>query len=154
VIPSAGSMITNTALVGTMGYDLDMVDNYCEQQTLVDSQPPSVNWEEPVVNREIYTTSGGEIKLKVSAEDNDQVQRVDFYRYEGSTQIYIDSVYTPPFQFVFNVDVLPPYQFIPIEAFAFDRAGNRNLVQPETYRQIIYIIRAVFIPHFLPAIIK
>jgi uncharacterized repeat protein (TIGR01451 family) len=157
VTPTVDGVITNTASVGSPGYELDLGDNLRVQGSLVDSVPPTVEWIEPVGNREIHVTYGGYIMLEVIAEDNDQIERVELWLYkEGDPNPWenIAKIFTAPYQFLFDSDTLLPNKLYPIEAYSFDRAGNRSPVYPDYLRQIIYIERKLTKPFYLPLMRK
>lgn len=140
--------VTNIAIVGSLGYDVDMSDNWDDSDTLVDSIPPNVNWEKPVHNGEDYITYGGEINLEASATDNDQVAWVEFWWWDhlpiddprGKVSIGFDYAY--PYQMQFDSDVLLPNQEYQVFVQAADRAGNVSDIYVQPYPRI-------FITHIL-----
>lgn len=155
VIPKKDGNIVNDVLVGSPGYELDLNDNTSQAVTLVDSEKPVVRWEKPVQNREVFNTTDDLITLQAFASDNDQIERVEFRRYNGSTWELIKfPVYVSPYQVQFDTTILAPNQQIPIEVYAFDRAGNQNALSPEDIRQVIYIKRLEFHSIYLPMTIK
>lgn len=149
VNPTVDGVITNTATVGSPGYELDLISNTSQAVTLV-AVPPTVEWVKPVENRQTYFTYGGLITLEALAFDNDQIAKVEFWRYDG-TWINIQTVFTSPYQYTFSGDILNPTKQYPFEVYAFDRAGNQNSLDPEN-RQVIYIARKL--PVFLPLMVK
>jgi uncharacterized repeat protein (TIGR01451 family) len=156
VVPAADGIITNSASVGSPGYELDLSDNCHEITTLVDSVPPTVEWIEPTTDGNIYFTPGGWITLRASAEDtsgisNSGVAYVEFWRYIPDP-LKIATVDLSPYQIQFNSDNLVPNQPWPFEVFAFDRAGNRSAVEPPGLRQVIYIERIFRYLQYLPFI--
>jgi uncharacterized repeat protein (TIGR01451 family) len=149
VTPIFGGVITDTAIVSSKGYELDLNDNRREERTLVDSVPPVVEWGKPVKNGEIYYTLGGVILLEVSATDNDQVAWVDFEYYDGHSWITIGRAYAYPYQVPFNTKLLAPGTY-PIIAYGVDRAGNKN--DPFNPFNGIYVVKKS--PQYLPLINK
>ncbi len=145
--------ITNTASVGSQGYELDPSNNTMEQGTLIDSVLPQVEWVLPVVNRQLYDTDGGPVLLKALATDDDQIAKVEFWLYGGSWE-RIDTVYTSPYQISYNSDLLQPNRRYAIEVYAFDRAGNQNLIVPDEVRQVIFIERELLRHIYMPLAIK
>jgi uncharacterized repeat protein (TIGR01451 family) len=149
VTPTLDGVITNTAMVGSPGYELDLYDNTSILATLVDSVPPIVSWLSPVRNGEIFYTNGGLVTLIVSATDNDQVERVEFWWVNNGNYLLIDTVYTSPYQVLFDSNILDPgYEYF-FEARAYDRASNSNY--PDN-RKYIYIKRLP--DFFLPIVIR
>jgi uncharacterized repeat protein (TIGR01451 family) len=159
VKPTADGVITNSAIVGSLGYDLDMSNNVGEVTTLVDSIPPNVNWEKPVHNGEKYTTYGGLIALEASATDNDQVAWVEFWLWDhlpladpkGKISIGIDTIY--PYQMQFNSDILVPNQDYQVFVQAADRAGNVSDIYTTPYPRI-YIERILLYFINIPIAVK
>ncbi|OGO66532.1 MAG: hypothetical protein A2030_01515 [Chloroflexi bacterium RBG_19FT_COMBO_50_10] len=152
VTPTIDGEITNTALVSSPGYELDLSDNTREQVTLVDSVRPVVNWEEPVKKEETYTAFGGLVTLEASATDNDQVAWVEFrlWNHYNNEWISIGTDNTYPYQILFNSSMLEmndPYQMF---VLGTDRAGNQS--NPYDPLQRIFIVRRL--PVFLPLTIK
>lgn len=154
VTPTMDGVITNTATVGSTGYEMDLSNNISVQETLVDSVPPSVNWEKPVQNYGTYYSFGGVVTLEASAVDNDQVAWVEFKYWDHNhippqwVSIGTDSTY--PYQVAFNIDVLEPNQIYQTFVIGVDRAGNHsNPIDPP---RVIYIERRM--PVFLPLLIK
>jgi uncharacterized repeat protein (TIGR01451 family) len=149
VNPTVDGVITNTATVGSPGYELDLISNTSQAVTLV-AVPPTVEWVKPVENRQTYVSFGGPITLEAFAFDNDQIGKVEFWRYDG-TWVNIQTVFASPYQYTFSSDILNPTKQYPFEVYAFDRAGNQNSLDPDN-RQVIYIERKL--PVFLPIMIK
>ncbi|OGO25944.1 MAG: hypothetical protein A2136_01415 [Chloroflexi bacterium RBG_16_54_11] len=148
VTPTVDGVITNTAVVGSPGFELDLSDNQAEEMTLVDSVPPVVNWEKPVQNGGTYVTYGGSVLLEASATDNDQVAWVEYkyWDHNSSGWISIGSDYSYPYQVLFNSDVLEPYQLYQTFVLGTDRAGNQS--NPYNPLQRILIERRLWV--FLP----
>ncbi len=109
--------------------------------------PPTVEWIKPVENRQSYLTYGGPITLEAKAYDNEQIAKVEFWRYDG-TWVNIQTDVASPYQYTFSSDLLNPSIQYPFEVYAFDRAGNKSSLAPEN-RQVIYIERKL--PVFLPS---
>ncbi|OGO65551.1 MAG: hypothetical protein A2029_09060 [Chloroflexi bacterium RBG_19FT_COMBO_47_9] len=148
--------IINNAVVGSLFYDLNISDNANDQATFVDSILPTVEWIKPIGNRQTYVTTGGLILLEVLADDNDQIDRVEFWLYtEGDPDPWENfaKIYASPYQFLFDSDTLLPNKEYPIEAYAFDRAGNQNPLDEE-HRQVIRIERIIMKSFYLPLLIR
>ncbi len=135
--PTADGIITNSAKVGSVGYELYLNNNISQVSTLVDSIQPTVTWKAPLVNRQMYITNGGMFTLEALASDNDEIAKVEFWQYYGDWK-QISTVYTPPYQYLYNTDKLTPNQTYAIEVYAFDRAGNKSSLDEEK-RQVIFI---------------
>jgi uncharacterized repeat protein (TIGR01451 family) len=153
VKPTSDGIITNIARVGSSEYELDLSNNNSQQTTLVDSVLPVVNWVAPVSNRQIYYATENQVMLEVTATDNDNVDRVEFWRYQGNVPIFIGTVNTPPYIYQFNIDDFVPNMPIPVEAFAYDRAGNKSSIESDE-RQVIYIERIYMYLIYLPLTIR
>ncbi len=138
VTPTLDGELINTAEVGSPSKELNYSDNTGEQTTLVDSVPPVVNWVKPIADGEIYFTLGGMIRLETTASDNDQVDRVEFWWYDGVSYWPIATETAPPYQADFDSKLLAPGIPYWFEARAYDRAGNSNFPYD---RAFIYIIR-------------
>jgi uncharacterized repeat protein (TIGR01451 family) len=154
VKPQIDGVIINNAVVGSPSYELDQGNNISVQETLVDSVFPTVEWVEPVGNRQTYVSTGGLIMLEAAADDNDQIARVEYWLFNGSAWENLAKIYISPYQFLYDTDLLLPNQQYPIEAYAFDRAGNKNLQYPEELRQVIYLERIITKSFYLPLTIK
>lgn len=152
VTPTLDGEITNFAMVGSPGYELDLSDNSDEQKTLVDSVPPEVNWERPVQNGQLYYTFGNWVTLEASATDNDQVAWVEFRLWDhiGLKWISIGTDGTYPYQVPFNSSILVVNQTYQMFVVAGDRAGNQS--NPYDPLQVIYIERRL--PVYLPMMRK
>ncbi len=148
--PSSGGVITNTAVVGSPGYELDRGNNIREQPTLVDSIAPDVNWEKPVHNGQDYITYGGLVGLEASATDNDQVNWVQFYLWDhiNNKLIYYDPDYSYPYQMKFDSDDLVVDEIYQLLVHGSDRVGN--ISDP----RIIWIRRTSVFLEYLAIITK
>jgi uncharacterized repeat protein (TIGR01451 family) len=154
VIPSMDGKVINTAIVGTLGFDVDMSDNWDEADTLVDSIPPNVNWESPVHNGGDYTTYGGLIFLEASATDNDQVASVEFLWYDHihSAWVSIGTDFSYPYQMQFDSDILEPNERYQMFVKSTDRAGNvSNPLDPLV---AIYVQRSLLFFIHLPITVR
>jgi hypothetical protein len=159
VIPTVDGVITNTAIVGSLGFDLYMGNNVDEAGTLVDSIPPNVNWENPVRNGQSFTSYGGLVSLVASATDNDQVAWVEFWLWDhlptadpkGKISIGIDNIY--PYQVQFNSDILVPNQTYQMFVQAADRADNVSSIYTAPH-PVIYIERFLLYFINIPIAIK
>ncbi len=148
VTPTTDGIITNSAQVGSPGYELDWQNNTSLEKTLVDSVSPVVTWTLPIENGQIYYTFGGNTTLQVTATDNDAIDRVEFWWFEPPVDLYhhIATRIMPPYQTQFDTDILPQGKPFWIEARAYDRAGNSNF--PDN-RSNIYIFRqgsSIYLP--------
>ena len=154
--PQTDGIIVNHAMIGSAEYELDLSDNISEPVTLVDSILPTVEWTKPVKKGDIFETSGGKILLEATAVDNDQIERVEFWLYhEGNPGSWenLAKIVSPPYQFLLDSDKLLANQLFPVEAYAFDRAGNQSSLD-QGLRQVIYIKRTLMKPFYFPLIRK
>ncbi len=149
VTPTVEGIITNTVAVGSLGYELDLRDNSSVESTVVDSTPPEVVWVKPVTNGNVFITFDRIITFETTASDNDQINRVEFWWYDGENYWHIDTVITPPYHSSFDTSVLQPGIPYWFEARAYDRAGNSNFPYNRSY---IYIIRHPI--NYLPLMYK
>jgi len=154
VKPTTDGVITNNVKVDSLDYELDedWGDNASQEQTLVDTVPPNVNWEKPVENGEKYTTSGGQVTLVASAADNDQVAWVEFWLWDHvhETKITIEKDYTYPYQAQLDSDdFLMANQVYQLFVQAADRAGNISDYRTPPY-PVIYMERILIHYMFLP----
>jgi uncharacterized repeat protein (TIGR01451 family) len=157
VTPVVGGVITNNAVVGSPGYELDLSDNTSEEETLVDSIPPTVYWQKPVQTGQNYVTYGGMVGLEASATDiNDQVAWVEFRLWDhiGSSWVSVGIDNTYPYQVQFKSDILAPNQIYQMFVLAADRAGNLSNPTDPLHPSVIYIIRKLLYILELPLIIK
>ena len=118
----------------------------------MNSQPPVVNWEEPVSTGEIYISYNDQVSLEASATDNDQVATVEFLYWDHNSEVWkfigSDNIY--PYQVSFDTSPLEPDQAYLTIVRGIDRAGNKS--DPYSPLQIIYIERRLLA--FLPLMIK
>jgi hypothetical protein len=157
VTPVVGGVITNNAVVGSPGYELELSDNTSEEETLVDSIPPTVYWQKPVQTGQNYVTYGGMVGLEASATDiNDQVAWVEFRLWDhiGSSWVSVGIDNTYPYQVQFKSDILAPNQIYQMFVLAADRAGNLSNPTDPLHPSVIYIIRKLLYILELPLIIK
>jgi uncharacterized repeat protein (TIGR01451 family) len=152
VTPDGDGLITNTAVVGSTGYELDLSDNSRDVVTWVESIPPVVNWEKPVKSGETYFALRGSITLEASATDNDQVAWVEFKMWDpiGLKWISIGTDNSYPYQVLLNSDILVVNQIYQTFVVGVDRAGNQS--DPYNPLQRIFIERRL--PVFLPLLRK
>jgi uncharacterized repeat protein (TIGR01451 family) len=154
VTPTMDGVITDTAKVGSLGYELDLQDNTTNQTTLVDSVPPLVNWERPVQNGGIYRSLGGLVTLEASATDDDQVAWVEFRLWDHlwnnhqGRWVIIGTDSTYPYQVPFDSDILVVGELYQMFVLASDRAGNVS--NPYNPLRVIYIAREI--PLYLPLV--
>ena len=150
VSPYEDGLITNTVDVSSPGYELNTSNNVADEVTLVDSDPPVVNWVKPVTNGGNYSTSGGEVSLEASAYDiEDQVARVEFVLWDhiSAGWVTVGSDSTSPYQVTFHANTLECGQIYQMYVIGVDRAGNRS--NPYNPLQVIYLERStcgVFLP--------
>jgi len=154
VTPTVDGVITNTAEVGSPGYELDLSDNQYEEPSLVDSAPPVVNWESPVENGGTYVATERLVLLEASASDNDQVASVEFkfWDHNGGGWMSIGTDNTYPYQVFFDIDAynLEPFQVYQTFVVGTDRAGNES--DPYNPLQRIFIVRRL--SAYLPIMMK
>ncbi len=159
--PTINGVLTNNAEVSSLGYELDERNNKAQAMTMVDSIKPVVIWEQPVGNRQTYVSYDDEITLEVSATDNDQIAKVEFWWYDVTehdwNRIGTATIPTPPFSskylITFFSNILVTNNDNPVEVYVFDRAGNENDLS-EANRQVIFINRISFHRLYLPLIKK
>jgi len=85
-----------------------------------DTENPTVSWHYPVPSQVVSDT----IQLQAVADDNDKVQKIDYFYYDGSGFPYIGSSFTAPYYPV-NFDTTGvPNGTLTLSAIAFDQAGN------------------------------
>jgi uncharacterized repeat protein (TIGR01451 family) len=154
VVPGLDGKVTNTAIVSSLAFDLDMSNNWNETDTLVDSIAPNVNWESPVHNGGDYTTYGGLIFLEASATDNDQVTWVEFLWYDHIQEVWISigKDFTYPYQMQFDSNILEPNVRYQMFVKAADRAGNQS--DPTNPLVAIYVQRTLLFFLQLPIVIR
>ncbi len=147
VIPASGGVFTNTAVVASSADDPDKNNNNASEVTLVDGVKPTINWVAPVQDEGQFVTFGGTILLRVNADDNDQVDRVDFKLWDhiGIKWVDIGTATTSPYQVEFDGNMLARGTLYQMWAFAYDRAGNYSGSR-------IYIERLY--PFYIPLLIK
>ena len=149
VTPTVDGEISNLAVVGSPGFELDLSDNTSNQTTFVDSVPPVVIWERPAHNGELYFAFGGQVTLEASATDNSgQLAWVEFRLWDhiGLKWITIGNDTSYPYQVSFDSSILVPNQIYQMYALGVDRAGNVS--DPYNPLQRIFIERRL--PVFLP----
>ncbi len=150
VTPTVDGVITNTALVGSPGFELNPNNNLSIETTLIDSVPPTVTWTVPVSDTETYFTLGGTTLLETRVEDNDGIDRVEFWWYDFSDYHLIGTPTKPPYEVSFDTNFLQVGKAYWFEAIAYDQAGNSNIPDHRSY---IYIIRTNS-PTYLPLVNK
>jgi uncharacterized repeat protein (TIGR01451 family) len=130
-------------------YDPDLINNTGEATNLVDTTPPSLNWERPVHNGDTFFTFGGMVTLEASATDNDQIDRILFLLYDHihNQWVTIGTEYNPPYQVPFDSDMLEINDIYQVFAQAYDRVGNYRLER-------IFIERLFTYNTFLPMMNK
>jgi uncharacterized repeat protein (TIGR01451 family) len=149
--PTADGNLSNSAVVGSPSYELELSNNNDQITTLVDSIPPTVSWLLPTTNRNTFYTQGGWVTLEATASDiGSQVARVEFWRYINTEWIMISSITTSPYRYQYDSDDLAPNVPWTFEVFAFDQAGNKSVVVPVEMRQVIWIERISVIKVYLP----
>ncbi len=151
VTTTNGGEITNTAEVGSPGYELDLSDNFSQQTTLVDEEPPVVNWERPVGPGGTFSTFGGLVTLEASATDVGGVAWVEFKLWDhiGNTWVSIGKSYSYPYQVPFDSNILVINEIYQMFVIGADRAGNQTPLDPQ---QRIFIERKISV--YLPLLRK
>jgi hypothetical protein len=93
--------------------------------TVLDTQPPQVEWLSPIPDGEVLIVGFKSILLEVGATDNGVLTGVQFYRWDSLLNGYLDIalIEAAPYQFELNTMVLNP-GWNQIFARAFDEAGN------------------------------
>jgi uncharacterized repeat protein (TIGR01451 family) len=155
VKPTADGYLSNSAVVGSPSYELELSNNSDQITTLVDSIPPTVSWLLPTTNRNTFYTEGGWVTLEATASDiGSQVARVEFWYYIDNTPYKINEVTTAPYRIQYDSNSLTPNKPRAFEVFAFDQANNRSITVPEIMRQVIWIERISINKVYLPLTIK
>jgi hypothetical protein len=115
--------------VDTFTYRLELDDVFSEPAivriTVLDTQPPQVEWLSPIPDGEVLIVGFKSILLEVGATDNGVLTGVQFYRWDSLLNGYLDIalIEAAPYQFELNTMVLNP-GWNQIFARAFDEAGN------------------------------
>lgn len=148
VTPTVDGEITNYAVIGSVGYELDLSDNQSVQVTRVDSIPPLVNWEKPVQNGGTYLGPPNLITLEASAIDNDQVAWVEYKLWDHVYEhwIIIGRDYSYPYQVQFDASLLTPNEEYQTFVYAADRAGNQSDPYKPLQRIFLGWRNGIFLP--------
>ena len=90
-----------------------------------DVTPPTISWVSPIGNGEIYSVARGTVALEATASDDRGVDRVEFWRYDGSAEAWVllATDRTPPYQTTLAVSDLD-VGFNYVTADAYDTADN------------------------------
>jgi uncharacterized repeat protein (TIGR01451 family) len=152
VTPTLDGWLTNTAIVGSPGAELDILPNTEETFTLVDSVPPVLNWESPIHNGGTYISYGGPVLLEASATDNDKVAWAEFILWDHIGNSYVSLGTDPdyPYQMELDSNLLIAGEVYQLFVRGSDWAGN--LSDPFNPLQRIYIERRNSV--FLPLMVK
>ena len=105
---------------------------------VVDTESPTVEWISPVDNGSVLSVNGEVITLSVNATDKLGIERVNFYRWDAESTIFviIGDVYSEPFTHDLNTNELNT-GWNQIFAVSFDIAGNVS------ERQHIWLMREI-----------
>jgi hypothetical protein len=134
--------------VYTFKYHLELDGEVSEpalvQITVLDTEPPKVEWVSPVSEGEILFVGFETILLEALATDNDSVAGVQFYRWDAILESYLDIAYveTAPYQYLLETKTLNP-GWNELRARAIDKAGNISTSRP---RILIYLTPRLFFP--------
>jgi uncharacterized repeat protein (TIGR01451 family) len=134
VKPSAAQLLVNEVEIVSETTDPNPENNVSEETTVVDSEPPSISWVNPVGDEESYLVMirpGLEITLTVIVMDNVKVDRVRFARWDHRANVWVplgvfgenpSNVYEVVIAFDNYLDLPPGANGIYV--FAYDTAGN------------------------------
>jgi hypothetical protein len=95
------------------------------QITTLDTQPPSVEWVSPVLEKEVLIVGNEIVQLLAGAMDNDLVTGVQFYRWDSDLKAHVlyDILETAPYQMELLTEELN-FEWNQIFVRAFDASGN------------------------------
>ncbi len=90
-----------------------------------DFESPKVQWIEPVANDERFAVSAGQIALEANATDDNEVARVEFWRFDNEDRDWyrISTDVTEPYQSTIDAGALGP-GINYLSADAYDTAGR------------------------------
>lgn len=113
-----------------------------------DTIRPTVAWQVPTQNQQVYTTHNSAVLLQAEVSDNLQVTEVHFYRWDPGVEdwLAIGSAYEPPFQVWLDTTILAP-GWNQINVVAYDLKRNESLESP-----YIWLDRQVMRYLYLPAV--
>jgi hypothetical protein len=95
-----------------------------------DTTVPSVNWVLPVETGKIYDVTFEKVNLKATASDNKSVARVRFYRWDATTQDYVEIGVDNKAPFTTTLDAGQLHlAWNQVFARAYDAAGNPSIQQ-------------------------
>jgi hypothetical protein len=140
--------LTNLAAIGSPGFELNLSDNYAEEDTLVDWTPPVVNWEQPAKNGGTSITFGGLVTLEASATDAGGIGWVEFKLWDhiNNKWISLGKAYSYPYQVQFDSSILAVNDLYQMFVLAVDRAGNASNPYDPLQRILIERRLSVFLP--------
>jgi hypothetical protein len=109
------------------------------QVTVLDAEPPHVEWVSPVPNEGYLIIEFGSIQLEAEATDNGPLAGVQFYRWDAVRKISVNiaMIEVAPYRFILNSRNLQP-EWNQIFVRAFDEAGNIS----DSPRILLY-----YVPH-------
>jgi hypothetical protein len=95
------------------------------QISVLDTQPPQVEWIAPVLDGEVLIVDLEIVHLEAGAMDNDLVTGVQFYRWDSDLDAHVlyDILETAPYQMELNTRELN-FEWNQIFVRAFDASGN------------------------------
>jgi hypothetical protein len=95
------------------------------QITILDTQPPSVEWVSPVLDEDVLIVGDEIVQLVAGAMDNDLVTGVQFYRWDSDLKAHVlyDILETAPYQMELLTEELN-FEWNQIFVRAFDASGN------------------------------
>ena len=90
-----------------------------------DNSSPVVMWTAPIANEGVYHVNGETVQLAVTAQDNQGVVSVSFYRWDAVNEVWIDieQRFTEPYRVNLDTGILN-YEWNQIFVRAVDAAGN------------------------------
>lgn len=112
------------------------LDNDADDGNSPDTEPPIVDWVSPVSRQLRYDVVDEVIHLEVTASDNLAIDRVLFYRWDATNELFVDiaTITAEPYQTELNAATLNP-GWNQVFAKAFDTSGNVS------ERQYIWLYR-------------
>ena len=110
-------------------YRLERGDEFSDpavvQITILDTQPPSVEWVSPVLDEEVLIVEDEIVQLEAGAMDNDLVTGVQFYRWDSDLKAHVlyDILETAPYHMELLTEELN-FEWNQMFVRAFDASGN------------------------------
>lgn len=108
-----------------------------------DTQAPSVTWLSPVGDEGVYQVNGELVMLEIQVSDDQEVDRVEFHRWDVPTQGYVElaTLTAAPYRFELDTRTLN-LGWNQVNARAYDTAGNAS----EVGHIWLFKITQIFLP--------